>query len=183
MRPLGTLLLLLTTALSAPGATVSATAEAAAPDAGWEPAHWELRDGIHVWVDGHTVPRPATPPPNAVWVAGHWTWTVDGWLWERGHYRASDGDDRPVPVEPAQDDEVVVVERPPPVRVEVVPACPGPEYCWSGGYWSWQVHTWVWVPGCWRLAPVHGVRWYTPRWTEVHGSRSGYRFVPGGWRR
>lgn len=48
----------------------------------------------------------------------------------------------------------VVVVAPAPVviatPVAVAPACPGPGYAWTPGYWSVAGYTRVWVPGCWN---------------------------------
>lgn len=34
--------------------------------------------------------------------------------------------------------------------VETVPACPGPGYVWTAGYWSGYGVARVWVAGCWK---------------------------------
>lgn len=65
---------------------------------------------------------------------------------------------------------------PPPARVEVVPA-PRAGYVWSSGYWGWQEHRHIWVPGAWIVArPSYD--WVAQRWE--HGDR-GWHFQPGYW--
>jgi len=39
--------------------------------------------------------------------------------------------------------------------VEVVPACPGVDYVWAPGYWSYRAAHYVWMPGCWNHRPSH----------------------------
>ena len=51
----------------------------------------------------------------------------------------------------------VVVAAPavPAPCVEVVPACPGVDYVWAPGYWSYRAAHYVWVPGGWNYRPSH----------------------------
>jgi hypothetical protein len=39
--------------------------------------------------------------------------------------------------------------------VGTVPACPGVDYVWVPGYWSYRTTGYVWVPGAWCYRPVH----------------------------
>jgi hypothetical protein len=51
--------------------------------------------------------------------------------------------------------------------VETVPPCPGVDYVWAPGYWSYRTSGHVWVPGAWRYRPAHVVygHFYAgPRW-------------------
>jgi hypothetical protein len=59
---------------------------------------------------------------------------------------------------------VYAERRPPPDRVEVVVASPGPGYAWVPGYWRWEHHDYFWTPG---------------RWVRVH--RGYHRWAPGHW--
>ena len=53
----------------------------------------------------------------------------------------------------------------PPVMVETVPACPGPDYVWLGGYWNYRPTGYVWVHGGWGYRPVsYGHREYRGGW-------------------
>jgi hypothetical protein len=53
----------------------------------------------------------------------------------------------------------VVVATPaapaPAAVVATVPACPGVDYVWVPGYWSYCSTGSVWVPGAWCHRPVH----------------------------
>lgn len=42
---------------------------------------------------------------------------------------------------------VTPVPPPPPVVVETVPPCPGVDYVWAAGYWSYRPTGYVWVRG------------------------------------
>ena len=41
--------------------------------------------------------------------------------------------------------------------VEPAPACPGVDYVWAPGYWSYRTTGYAWVPGVWSHRPVHVV--------------------------
>lgn len=71
---------------------------------------------------------------------------------------------------------VWVVEAPPAVVVDTVPAQPGPGYVWVGGYWQWDGARYVWVPGRWVR---HDGAWCAGHWRHVPGS--GWYWVPGHW--
>lgn len=87
--------------------------------------------------------------------------------------------------------EVLVVRRPPPDRIEIVTARPGPDYTWIRGHWSWSGSDYVWVGGRWDR-PVRPVvqgrrpdardrrpaRWQDGRWKHVRG---GWVWQPGHW--
>lgn len=66
----------------------------------------------------------------------------------------------PAPVVVAAPPAPVVVAAPAPVYaapavVVATPACPGPGYVWSPGYWSVGTCGRVWVGGCWHYGPAH----------------------------
>jgi hypothetical protein len=67
---------------------------------------------------------------------------------------------------------------PPPSRVELIPAAPGPRYVWIAGHWGWHVREYMWVPGSWVTIEV-GYREYRPgRWQH---DRHGWYWVDGRW--
>jgi hypothetical protein len=87
----------------------------------------------------------------------------------------------PPPPPPAVEAEVVVEPPapPPPAEVEVVPASPGAEFFWIGGYHRWYGGRYVWVRGHYDRRPYAGARWEGPRW-EARGR--GRVWVEGRWR-
>ena len=61
--------------------------------------------------------------------------------------------------------DVVYVDRaPPPRRVEVIPARPGPEFVWIEGYWAWASPEYVWTPGYWERPPRPRAHWVGVLW-------------------
>lgn len=74
---------------------------------------------------------------------------------------------------------VYVDEAPPPPRVEVIAARPGPEFVWVAGYWSWD-DDYVWVPGHWERPPRRDLHWVSGRWRR--GSHHRWYWEPGHWR-
>lgn len=69
---------------------------------------------------------------------------------------------------------------PPALPVYAQPICPGPNYIWTPGYWSWDPNEqqYYWVPGTWVLAPQPGYLW-TPGWWGFGGGA--YLWHPGYW--
>jgi hypothetical protein len=63
---------------------------------------------------------------------------------------------------------------PEPRVVAVVPAQPGPEFTWIGGYWYPAVGHYRWHEGYWSRPPYEGARWVGPR-------HDGERFYNGYW--
>jgi len=64
---------------------------------------------------------------------------------------------------------------PPPPRVlAVVPASPGPEFIWVGGYWYPVGNHYKWHEGYWTRPPYAGAVWVAPR-------HDGERFFEGYW--
>ena len=74
---------------------------------------------------------------------------------------------------------VYVDEAPPPRRVEVISARPGPDFVWIEGYWSWN-DRYVWVPGRWDRPPRRNLRWASGRWR--HGPHHQWYWEPGHWK-
>jgi hypothetical protein len=74
----------------------------------------------------------------------------------------------PLPVVVTAPVVVAAPIAPAPVAVvQTVPACPGVDYVWAPGYWSYRTTGHVWVPGAWCYRPVHVVygRYYARhRW-------------------
>ncbi len=68
---------------------------------------------------------------------------------------------------------------PPPAEVEVVPASPGVEYVWVGGYHRWDGRRYVWTRGRYERRPHAQARWEAAHW-EARGR--GRVFVEGRWR-
>jgi hypothetical protein len=54
---------------------------------------------------------------------------------------------------------------PQPVVVAAVPPCPGVDYVWAPGYWSYRPTGYVWVAGGWRHHPLVAGR------GDFHGGR------------
>lgn len=73
---------------------------------------------------------------------------------------------------------VVVRERPPEVREEIVPAAPGVAYVWRPGNWRWQGGGWVWQPGHYVERPHPNAAWVPGHWAE---RRYGWSWIPGHW--
>ena len=67
---------------------------------------------------------------------------------------------------------------PPDLPVYEQPLCPGEDYIWTPGYWSWDGDDYFWVPGTWIVAPEPGFLWTPGYW--AWGER-GYVFTAGYW--
>ena len=63
---------------------------------------------------------------------------------------------------------------PEPRVVAIVPAQPGPEFVWVGGYWYPVGGHYRWHEGYWSRPPYEGARWVGPR-------HDGERFYAGYW--
>ena len=73
-------------------------------------------------------------------------------------------------------------EPPPPSRVEIRPAQPGPRFAWQEGHWSWRPgpKRYVWLPGTWaRLRHPHHRHWMPGHWQKT---ARGHRWINGHWR-
>jgi hypothetical protein len=76
---------------------------------------------------------------------------------------------------------VMMVESEPPAPLEEqMTACPGPEYAWVGGRWSWN-GKWAWTNGYWGRKPYTTAMWVGGHWRRSHHD---HRWVweEGGWR-
>ena len=74
----------------------------------------------------------------------------------------------------------VASEPPPPLPDYTQPECPGPNYIWTPGYWSYTAAGYYWVPGAWVLAPYVDALWTPPYWAYSDGH---YRWHRGYWGR
>ena len=72
-----------------------------------------------------------------------------------------------------------IQRRPPAARVEVIPASPGPDFLWIGGYWGYHGADFEWVPGRWERHGEGRREWVAHHW--VH-DRNGWYLVEGHWR-
>jgi hypothetical protein len=57
---------------------------------------------------------------------------------------------------------------PPPPRVEVRSAVPGPEFVWVEGYWYPVGNHYKWHRGYWTRAPFAGALWVGPHYEGGH---------------
>jgi hypothetical protein len=60
--------------------------------------------------------------------------------------------------------EMVVAGQPPPPRVEIINASPGPGYIWIRGHWGWRHERWEWIGGRWEVPAQPGMAWVPGRW-------------------
>ena len=72
--------------------------------------------------------------------------------------------------------DVEIGTRPPPPRVEEIPA-PRPGFFWVHGFWYWDGHHHVWAPGRWEHMREHA-RFEPAHWAETP---HGWHFFPGHW--
>lgn len=73
--------------------------------------------------------------------------------------------------------EVIVVQAPPALRVEVISARPSAAHVCVPGFWAWGGSVYVWTPSAWVLPPEPAAVWVAPRYEErsgVHVSISGF---------
>jgi hypothetical protein len=68
----------------------------------------------------------------------------------------------------------IAIGAPPPPRVVVVPATPGPDFVWVEGYWYPVEGHYRWHRGYWTRPPYVGARWIGPR-------HEGGRYYGGYW--
>jgi len=74
---------------------------------------------------------------------------------------------------------VYVVQKPPPVRVEVIGVAPAADHVWVQGYWVWRDNDYQWVAGHWEKCPKPRAAWVPGHWKHT---RHGYHWVLGHWR-
>jgi hypothetical protein len=87
--------------------------------------------------------------------------------------------------DPAYDDQsyddqsaAAAPQPPPPLPEYDQPECPGDDYIWTPGYWSYAPDGYYWVPGAWVQPPYVGALWTPGYWGYVGG---GYRLHRGYW--
>jgi hypothetical protein len=68
----------------------------------------------------------------------------------------------------------ISIGAPPAPRVVAIPASPGPDYTWVGGYWYPVSGRYVWHDGYWSRPPYAGAHWVGP-------SHDGKLFHEGYW--
>jgi len=92
----------------------------------------------------------------------------------------ADVETAPPPPVAVQGEVVVEAEppAPPPPENEVVPASPGVEFFWVGGYHRWDGSRYVWVRGRYERRPYSDARWTSAHW-EARGR--GHVWVEGRW--
>lgn len=143
----------------------------------------------YVWVAGHYswdnnqwvwVPGAWVTPPQsgARWVEGRWDATSQNWT--EGHWEVVQVTSPAPPVTMVSPAPVVEIQvAPPPLRREHPGHRPGHGYVWINGFWIYREGHHVWVPGRWDLPPRGHAVWVEPRW-EHRGH--GYVFIEGHWR-
>src|SRR5690242_15849031 len=67
----------------------------------------------------------------------------------------------------------ISIGAPPPPRVIVRPAVPGPDFVWVDGYWYPVGSHYKWHAGYWTRTPYPGAVWVAPRY-EGHQYFNGY---------
>jgi len=73
---------------------------------------------------------------------------------------------------------VIAPRRPPPPRVEIIPAAPMPNDIWVNGHWAWNGVQWQWMPGRYVVRPTPRANWIPGHWRPHPG---GYVWVDGRW--
>jgi hypothetical protein len=120
----------------------------------WIPGywHWDSKKKDFTWVKGLW----RRPPSSHYWIPGYWHSHKNHWVYINGFWS-------PVPLH-----ELVYLPLPPLKAEEESCECPGENYCWRAGYWSYDpdVEDYQWVSGEWILydpdwivVPTH-YRWY-----------------------
>jgi len=71
------------------------------------------------------------------------------------------------------------VVAPPPLKMEIRVAKPGPNYVWIVGHWKWGRGKYMWVPGHWVKAR-RGFAWVPGHW-EKRGRH--WVWISGRWRK
>ncbi|HTW72510.1 MAG TPA: hypothetical protein VME47_21705, partial [Acetobacteraceae bacterium] len=69
---------------------------------------------------------------------------------------------------------------PPPPRVEVMPARPGPRYVWEPGHWHWNGVRYVWFGGHYVLRHPGWGHYVPGRWVW-HPRWGRWDWVPAHW--
>jgi hypothetical protein len=74
---------------------------------------------------------------------------------------------------------VYIQVEPPHIRVEHPGHRPHPGWYWRAGYYRWDGHAHVWMPGEWIGPPHPHAVWVDGRWHHEHG---GWYWEEGHWR-
>ena len=160
----------------------------------WVPGHWRWNGAQYVWVRGHLSARRAGlvfMPAQWVNVNGRWEYREGTWVRAGSNCRDSDGDgicdrfdrDRDGDgVRNSQDarpgNPNVVMEAPPPLRVEPVPEMRRGQV-WVPGHWRWDGREYTWVAGHYN-ARRSGYVWQPATWVQVNGR---WEYREGVWAR
>ncbi|MBU8900099.1 hypothetical protein DRW03_18620 [Corallococcus sp. H22C18031201] len=142
-------------------------------DSVWASGFWFWDGGQWVFKSGGWVER----MPGYQFVNGYWAQDGDVWRWVSGGWARPGSTDVEIPIA-VDNEEVTTAQAPPPLRQEVRPQPPAPEYVWAPGYWYWGVGGWDWVTGGWIVPPRAGLAFVSPRWVRRGPS---WVFVGGGW--
>ncbi len=141
----------------------------------------------YVWVGGRYEHR---PHPGAEWHAAHWEPRGSGHAWVEGNWDAhadahatAETTPPPEPVAAQGQAEVVVEGEPPPApapQTEPIPASPGADFFWVGGYHRYDgpTHRYVWTRGRYERRPHPGAQWKAAHW-EPRGHQ--HVWVEGNW--
>jgi hypothetical protein len=183
-----------------PSAVAEQVTVAPGPGYVWMSGHWSFYANRWVWVAGHWE---LPPSPSSTWIAGHWIQGNSGWVWVDGAWTVGSPPSPPyaapgmppVPQPPSAAptvatpstppppvaelaDGTIVDEDPPAPIVEYVPAYPGPDFVWIGGFWGWR-GSWYWNAGHFVHAPYRGAAWVSGGWARA---AHGWAFHGGRWR-
>jgi WXXGXW repeat (2 copies) len=71
----------------------------------------------------------------------------------------------------------IVHVAPPPDRVEVAGAAPGPGHVWVHGNWRWDGREYAWAPGHWEAGRGDSI-WVHGHWRSVS---DGWVWIDGRW--
>jgi len=143
---------------------------------------------------------PPAPYPDSYWIAGHWKWENNRYVWNNGHweqarqnmvYRHAYWDNEGgqwvyhggawVAINNSYNSAppVVINVAPPPPRIEVMTPAPSPSHVWIDGYWRWNNGRHDWVNGHWE-ARRDGYFWAPGHWVRNGNS---WTFSGGFWQR
>jgi YXWGXW repeat-containing protein len=165
-----------------PEARVEVRPDRPSPHHQWAAGHWAPRNNTNVWVAGEWT---AAPREGMVWEDAHWAQRNGSSYYTEGHWRwENDASPAEVYEPPAQQEPVVVTQRPPRNFDEVRPGRPFRGAVWIPGFWYWNGGQHLWVAGRWS-APRQGYAWTPDRWQRDNRRGHDGRWVlaPGHWRR
>jgi hypothetical protein len=141
------------------------------------------------------------PFPNAVWIAGYWSWGNGAYVWNAGRWAEppTPGSSFVAPHWEARDNgyafcpgfwqentaqssgpaQVYITEPPPPPIKELIVARPSRHHVWIAGHWYWHEGRYVWASGHWDLPPRRHAVYVAPRWENRGRS---FVLIEGHWR-